>query len=334
MFEQSYPHYLLEGVRARGFEPENLLRMADIPVPFPVEGVPYVDFARLVGVVARTLDDEFLGLLDRRQPFGTFALQVAYARHGEDLLDVYRRLMEFASILDLSLVQTLELNDGALVHRIRRVPGRVVLNRLAIEMSLVLTHRFVSWLGALRLPIEAVELDYGPADHAEGYRFLFPRAPIRFHAESSSIRIPESALRRRVRRTEEEARRWGRRTPLDAFLPTVAGLGVALEVATYIERTLLDTQRCPTMEETAAAVGLKPHTLRRRLTAEGSDYLLVRSHAKRDVAIQLLLSTPLSVEQVGFRVGFSAANAFVRAFRGWTGVTPRAYREGGLRAAS
>ena len=82
------------------------------------------------------------------------------------------------------------------------------------------------------------------------------------------------------------------------------------------------------MSETAVAVGLPPHTLRRRLLAEGADYLHVRSQAKRDVAIHLLTSTNLSVEEVGFRTGFSAANAFIRAFRAWTGVTPRVYREG------
>ncbi len=318
----------LEGARARGYDPQKLLDAAQFPSLPPSERLPLVDYARLVGVVARTLDDEYLGLLDGRMPFGTFALQAAYARHGEDLLDAYRRLLEFARILDLSLVQTLEVGGGEVVHRVRRLPGRIVRNPLAIQMTLVLPHRLVAWMGAHRLPITRVEFDYPEPRDADSLQAILGRAPVRYDADSSAFFFAEEHLRRRVRRTEEEARRWGRRTPLDAFLPNVANDGVAFDVARHIERVLLDEQRCPSMSETGAAVGLPPHTLRRRLLAEGQDYLHVRSQAKRDVAIHLLTSTALSVEEVGFRTGFSAANAFIRAFRSWTGVTPRVYREG------
>lgn len=318
----------LEGAQAQGYDPQELLILARIPSTPPPSRIPLADYARLVGVVARTLDDEYLGLLDRRMPFGTFAIQAAYARHGEDLLDVYGRLLEMSRILDLSLVQNLEVANGEVVHRVRRRPGRTVRNDLAIRMTLVLPHRLVAWMGAHRLPIERVELDYPEPRDADSYRALFGKAPVRYEAESSAFVFAEEHLRRRVRRSEEEARRWGRRTPLDAFLPNVANEGVAFDVGRHLERVLLEEQRCPTMAETAAAVGLAPHTLRRRLLAEGEDYLHVRSQAKRDVAIHLLTSSNLSVEEVGFRTGFSAANAFIRAFREWTGVTPRAYREG------
>ena len=318
----------LEGAQARGFNSQELLDEARFPSLSRSERFPLVDYARLVGIVARTLDDEYLGLLDGRMPFGTFALQAAYARHGEDLLDAYQRLLEIARLLDVSLVQTIEVGGGEVVHRVRRLPGRIVRNDLAIKMTLVLPHRLMAWMGAHRLPITRVEFDYPEPKDADTLQAILGRAPVRYDSDSSAFVFAEEHLRRRVRRTEEEARRWGRRTPLDAFLPNVANEGIAFDVVHHLERVLLDEQRCPSMAETAAAVGLPPHTLRRRLLAEGEDYLDVRSHAKRNVAIHLLTSTDLSVEEIGFRTGFSAANAFIRAFRGWTGVTPRVYREG------
>ena len=318
----------LEGAQARGHDPQELLKEARFPSSSPAQRFPLVDYARLVGVVARTLDDEYLGLLDGRMPFGTFALQAAYARHGEDLLDAYRRLIEIVRLLDLSLAQSVEVSGGEVVHRVQRIPGRIVRNDLAIKMTLVLPHRLMAWMGAHRLPIERVEFDYPEPRDADSFQAILGRAPVRYGADSSAFVFAEEHLRRRVRRTEEEARRWGRRTPLDAFLPNVANEGIASDVAHHVERVLLDEHRCPSMSETAAAVGLRAHTLRRRLLAEGEDYLHVRSQAKRNVAIHLLTSTALSVEEVGFRTGFSAANAFIRAFRGWTGVTPRVYREG------
>ncbi|MEY8842002.1 helix-turn-helix domain-containing protein, partial [Cribrihabitans sp. XS_ASV171] len=68
------------------------------------------------------------------------------------------------------------------------------------------------------------------------------------------------------------------------------------------------------------------HTLRRRLKREGVDYSDIRKQVRRDMALRLLTTTGDSVEQVAARTGFSEASAFVRAFRGWTGLTPRAYR--------
>ena len=317
----------LEGAQAMGYDPQELLKEAQFPSSPSPGRFPLVDYARLVGVVARTLDDEYLGLLDGRMPFGTFALQAAYARHGADLLDAYRRLLEIARLLDLSLVQTIEVVGGHVVHRVRRRPGRIVRNDLAIKMTLVLPHRLMAWMGAHRLPITRVEFDFPEPQDADSLQTIFGRAPVRYGADSSALVFAEEHLRHRVRRTEEEARRWGRRTPLDAFLPNVANEGIAFDVARHIERVLLDEQRCPSMAEAGAAVGLPAHTLRRRLLAEGEDYLHVRSQARRDVAIHLLTSTGLSVEEIGFRTGFSAPNAFIRAFRSWTGVTPRVYRE-------
>jgi AraC-like DNA-binding protein len=48
------------------------------------------------------------------------------------------------------------------------------------------------------------------------------------------------------------------------------------------------------------------------------------------VAIQKLVNEKLSVEQVADIVGFTESRSFTRAFKHWTGLTPRAYckREG------
>ena len=173
-----------------------------------------------------------------------------------------------------------------------------------------------------------LELDYPEPSHVRTYRTLFSRAPLRFDAPQSRLVMPAVALDRTVRRTEEQAMRWARRSPLDAFLPLEAVDGLALRVAAAAEKALRREGQVPGMEELAEQLRLAPHQLRRKLKEEGVDYRQLRNQVKRDAAIRLLTTTDLPVEQVATRAGFSAASAFVRAFRGWTGLTPRAYRLG------
>lgn len=51
-----------------------------------------------------------------------------------------------------------------------------------------------------------------------------------------------------------------------------------------------------------------------------------RNAVRVDVAIQLLLSTDSSVEEIASAVGFASAIYFRRVFKGATGMTPTAYR--------
>jgi AraC-like DNA-binding protein len=49
---------------------------------------------------------------------------------------------------------------------------------------------------------------------------------------------------------------------------------------------------------------------------------------RRDTALHFLGKQGLSIEEISHRAGFSESSAFIRAFKGWTGVTPYTYRKG------
>lgn len=82
----------------------------------------------------------------------------------------------------------------------------------------------------------------------------------------------------------------------------------------------------PTFEVLAARLGVHPRSLRRRLQAEGLSYLQLRNAVRAERAIQLLCAEHLTHEQIASRLGLSDGSSFRRAFRAWTGKSPRAYR--------
>jgi AraC-like DNA-binding protein len=81
-------------------------------------------------------------------------------------------------------------------------------------------------------------------------------------------------------------------------------------------------------EGAARAIHVSTRTFRRRLEAEGVTFSALADDERRRRALLLLRSNDLSLQEIGDRLGYSDVANFSRAFRRWTGRTPRAYRTG------
>ncbi|MEN0067074.1 MAG: AraC family transcriptional regulator ligand-binding domain-containing protein [Myxococcota bacterium] len=323
----AYVRNLLAGAEAQGLSGTELLREEGVSELRPGAVTPLL-FVQLARRVQRTLGDEGTGLLARRLPSGTSEVRCCFASYGKNLVEAYQRLVQFEQVLDCGLEHALQVRKDIVVHVVR--PTASVLNELAFETALVLHHRLVEWLGGTRLPINRVALCYPRPDHARSYRLLFRRAALAFDQPECRLEMPRAVLERSVKRTEAQAIQWARRAPLDAFLPTQGIDGVALRVASLLERRLREEGDLPDMAGVAKAFGWTVRVLRRRLANEGEAFRALRSLVRRDAAIRLLTTTDRSVEQVAFDVGFTSASPFVRAFRSWTGLSPGAYRRSAL----
>lgn len=83
----------------------------------------------------------------------------------------------------------------------------------------------------------------------------------------------------------------------------------------------------PSFEDIAARLEMSPSSLRRRLMNEQTSYQRLKDDCRRDEAIHLLETSSLSVAAIGERLGFTETSSFIRSFRGWTGTTPRGFRD-------
>ncbi|MBL8937001.1 MAG: AraC family transcriptional regulator ligand-binding domain-containing protein [Archangium sp.] len=112
--------------------------------------------------------------------------------------------------------------------------------------------------------------------------------------------------------------------------------GAAMMKSCHVDDVLERTRAAvietlPKGQPSLAAVAKRLHvgdrTLQRRLSSEGLSFATLLAQVRRERAERLLEASELSVTEVAKQVGYVDVPAFVRAFRGWTGTTPGAFRE-------
>lgn len=82
-------------------------------------------------------------------------------------------------------------------------------------------------------------------------------------------------------------------------------------------------------QKIAQLFNLAPRTLRRRLAEEGKTVRSLTNDVRRELAFHLLRDTRLTVSEVAEALRYADAAVFSRAFRSWTGSSPRRWRAQG-----
>jgi AraC-like DNA-binding protein len=80
------------------------------------------------------------------------------------------------------------------------------------------------------------------------------------------------------------------------------------------------------VETITAKLGTSRQTLYRNLKAEGVTFEQVLDALRHRMALDYIASRKVSVNETAYLVGFSDPAAFSRAFKRWTGKSPRAWR--------
>lgn len=82
----------------------------------------------------------------------------------------------------------------------------------------------------------------------------------------------------------------------------------------------------PSLEAIAHTLTISPRQLQRELKNEDTSYQTLLDDTRRELALRHMQNPDVSIHDMAFLLGFSEPSAFHRAFKRWTGQTPRSYR--------
>ena len=80
------------------------------------------------------------------------------------------------------------------------------------------------------------------------------------------------------------------------------------------------------MDAVCRKLGVSTRTLQRRLRDEGSSFQKTLDEVRQSLAQHYLQQSAMTGAEISFLLGFEDPSSFVRAFQGWTGVTPQSVR--------
>ena len=83
----------------------------------------------------------------------------------------------------------------------------------------------------------------------------------------------------------------------------------------------------PQFDRIAERLGMSSSTLRRRLMEEDTSYQKIKDDCRKSMAIDYLHQYDYKIHEIGDLLGFAETSSFVRSFKKWTGMTPKAYRD-------
>jgi AraC-like DNA-binding protein len=275
----------------------------------------------LYQIAAVETQDEMTGLWSRTIRPRALQHLLMTVREAGSLLSALHRFSTFWNLL-LDDYQFDLISDGDQTQLQLRPIGLQQPQRFGHMLILKLAHGLISWLAGAEVPISRVEFAFARPALAGDYAVIFP-ATVTFSQSCSTLSFQTSHLGPAPSRSSGEAREFLDRAPRDWMFTSVRTHSHSLKVREYLFQN--DWRNCRLIDA-AQALKVTPRTLMRRLESEDTSFQDIKDGLRRDLAIRDLQEGLKSIDDISHEIGFSSSANFHRAFRRWTGVTPRSYR--------
>lgn len=323
----------LRGVEARGLDPAPLLRAAGIPESLLASDQSRVAAERFGALwlgIAAALDDELFGMDARRMKVGSFAMLSRACARAEDLRGALKLAVQFFNItMDDARVTLVEDGDAAAleIEELRAGARSAAFMVFAHETVLIMLHGLMCWLVGRRITFDRAAFAYPRPIWGGEYRSMYAN-DLRFDMARSALHFDARVLDATVVPDEAAVREFLREAPHN-FIVKFKDRN---SWSAHIRRRL---RTCPPADwpdlgQIAEELGVGLSTLHRKLDQEGAIFRDIKDSLRRDLAIDRLTHSTVSVAQIATELGFAEPSAFHRAFKLWTGVRPGDYRRGSV----
>jgi AraC-like DNA-binding protein len=317
-----------------GADPAELCRRAAITSALladPDAMVPGRHAGSLWTAAVELTGDPDLGLrLGSAAHLASLGLVAPVLLHCHSLRQALHKLGDYSRLLlDSVVLEVLDVDAATTAIRLTLLPGDSYVARAPrqpIECSFAALLTIASQLAGAPLPVREVRLCHPAPPHTRTHATTF-RAPVRFAAPENALLLPHGTLE----------------LPILLADPTMLGAHEAKARESMARRgadetaagrtrraiALLLRGSLPSIDDIAEQLHTSSRSLQRALTDEGRSFRELVDEVRHELAVLHLGDPQTSIAQVALLLGFSEPSAFHRAFKRWTGATPRQPRTTG-----
>lgn len=323
-------HYVkaaLTGANRHGYDTNELLLKSGInPKLFDSSSGRVSDsqMTRLVQRIWWIMGDEFMGFTNTACKQGLFALIVESVSRCDNLREVFRLGSRLYNLYSDDIHTELTETEKSALLVTRFAKPELDPDHFYQEFWLVIWHRFSSWMIGRSIPLLYAKLAFDKPAHAAELNYLFP-CPKFYSQQESQLAFDTQYLNLPPIRSKAEIANFLKHSP--AGLMTIPGDDRSLKnrINNLILKDRKPVLMLPSIDQIASQLHMTPQTLHRNLKREGTSYQRIKDGIRRDIAVTKLVKDHLPVKEVAEIVGFSESRSFTRAFKHWTGLSPREY---------
>jgi AraC-like DNA-binding protein len=297
--------------------------LRDEDLRHPDDRIPHEKIIALWRILVERVPDSALGVrLGETTPLRGLGLVGYTMLHSRSLVQALERLARYAPILSEASALRLRRQDDQLALVVALDPGLRALRR-PVDAALAALLSWARELAGREVQAVQISFPYDPLRCAGAHRRFFDAA-LSWSSSESAIVFRGGDLELPVACADES---------LGDYLVALAehvleGLERGGSWSVGVERALWAAlvEGSPSLERTAARLGMSARTLQRRFQERGTSFSDVLGAVRHRMALSLLRDRSIPVYEVAALLGYSEPSTFYRAFRRWQGVTPFAFR--------
>jgi AraC-like DNA-binding protein len=321
----AYVQRLLSGAAREGADLAELLREAGLEPALLAQTNACLgtgDFIRLMQVVMRRTEDEFIGLgRGTKSKPGTFSMMAHAVINCPNLEKAIQRSAQFYRLVDLPLEIRLEKEGDD--SRLVLVSPALESRENVLESMVFISVRFWSWLTGKNLEPHAIHFDFPEPPQAGEFRRLF-KGRVVYGAARNALIFPDSWLGLPLVQNPLSLSKFLKDSLALIIVGNAQPIGLPEQIRAIISKEYGNT--FPDFSQVCDQLNMTPQTLRRRLKEENTSYQEIKDQIRQDASFYYLAKEELSIDEIALMMGFSEASSFHRAFKKWTGQTPAGYR--------
>jgi AraC-like DNA-binding protein len=319
----------LTGYRRQGGNDRALLARAGInpaALSSPQDRIHTDQVGRLFRLIQQELDDEFMGFTENPCKYGAFSTFCTLTSHCRTLGELLEHAVDLYNLLTDDVTMSLSTSESQTELGFVFTTPALDSQHFMAEFLLVIWHRFPSWYIGEAIRLVETHFTCGSPAHHQELAVMYP-GELHFNEQSNRLIFDSSYLKKTLIRKPQELEKFLHSYPQDIMtIPGIDG-SVEAQVERHLAHHCTDALSFPGAQQLADEMGMGKVTLYRNLKQEGTSYQRIKDNIRRERSIELLTRDDLSVDSISEIIGFSEARSFTRAFRAWTGLSPRQYRK-------
>jgi len=170
----------------------------------------------------------------------------------------------------------------------------------------------------------SVSFQHEGSSATSGNYFSFFRCPVEFGAKLNQIVLPLDAVYKKLSSSNPQLALLNDQVMINYL----AGLDKE-DIIHQVKTAILDHLPSGniTDEKISEAVYTSKRSLQRKLHGQGTTFKNILTEVRKDLALKYIHDRKLTLTEISFMLGFSEMSSFSRAFKRWTGESPKEFRK-------